>query len=174
MTTDLNNRKILDDGTVICNNSALIEMLYSGMDLNLAVSEPSDDVELYNLVDKFLDTNYGEIQIASEQIFKDVNWFDYWTTPDPYVSMDIEQYVFNRCKTTEEILRVQEELKRFKKHNMLPVLRHLVYLTDFWRERNIFWGVGRGSSVGSFILYLIGINRINPMDFDLGIDEFLK
>lgn len=174
MTINLKNRTILDDGTVICKNSALVEMLYSDLDLNLAVSEPSTDIELYNCADKLLDTNYGEIQSTSEKLFENVEWFNYWITPEPYISMNIEEYVYDRCKTTEEICRVQEELKLFEERNMLPVLRHLVYLTDFWREHNVFWGVGRGSSVGSFILYLIGINRINPIEFDLGIEEFLK
>lgn len=174
MTIDLKNRRIFNDGTVICKNSALVEMLYSGLDINLAVSEPDSDVELYNQADRLLDTDYGEITITNEQLFDNVNWFDYWTTPDPYADMDIEEYIYNRCKTTEEIVRVQKEMKLFKERNMLSVLCHLVYLTDFWRKNGIFWGVGRGSSVGSFVLYLIGINRINPLDFDIAIEDFLK
>ena len=57
---------------------------------------------------------------------------------------------------------------------MLPVLRHLVYMVDHFRREGITWGVGRGSSVSSFVLYLIGINRINPLEFGLDIKEFLK
>lgn len=174
MTIDLKNRRILDDGTVICTNSALVEILYSGSDLNLAVSEPDTDIELYNHADKLLDTNYGEIQTADDKLFENIRWFEYWTTPEPYASMDILEYIYNRCTSADEIIRVQEEMTLFEERDMLPVLRHLVYLTDFWRERNIFWGVGRGSSVGSFILFLIGINRINPLEFDIDIEEFLK
>jgi DNA polymerase III alpha subunit len=174
MTINLKDRTIFDDGTVICKNAALMEMLYAGQDLNLAVAEPNSDIELYNHSNKLLDTNYGELQIATDPLYENINWFEYWTTPDPYINMNIEEYVYDRCKTTEEVVRVQEELKLFEERNMFPVLRHLVFLTDTWREQKIFWGVGRGSSVGSFVLYLIGINRINPLDYDLGIEEFLK
>jgi DNA polymerase III alpha subunit len=42
------------------------------------------------------------------------------------------------------------------------------------RKNNILWGVGRGSSVASFVLYLIGIHRINSLFYNLPIEEFLK
>jgi DNA polymerase III alpha subunit len=57
---------------------------------------------------------------------------------------------------------------------MIPVLRQLLYMIDRWRESSVVWGVGRGSSVSSFVLYLIGINRINPRRFGLDASEFFK
>jgi len=48
------------------------------------------------------------------------------------------------------------------------------YLVDLMRENNIVWGVGRGSSVSSFVLFLIGIHRINSIYYDLDVEEFLK
>ena len=43
----------------------------------------------------------------------------------------------------------------------------MIFLVDTLRQNNVIWGVGRGSSVSSYVLYLIGINRINPMKFNL-------
>jgi DNA polymerase III alpha subunit len=57
---------------------------------------------------------------------------------------------------------------------MFTLLKYLKYLVDTMRTHNIVWGVGRGSSVASFILFLIGIHRINSLHYDLSIDEFLK
>ena len=57
---------------------------------------------------------------------------------------------------------------------MIPVLRHLAWIVYHLRKMEIVWGVGRGSSVSSLLLYLIGINRIDPMKFGLDISEFLK
>ena len=57
---------------------------------------------------------------------------------------------------------------------MYPVLRFLVYFTDTLRDKNIVWGVGRGSSVASYVLYLIGVHRINSIRYNLDITEFLK
>ena len=31
------------------------------------------------------------------------------------------------------------------------------------RENNIVWGVGRGSPVASYVLFLIGVHRINSI-----------
>jgi DNA polymerase III alpha subunit len=42
------------------------------------------------------------------------------------------------------------------------------------RKHNIVWGVGRGSSVASYVLYLIGVHKINSMYYDLDIEEFLR
>jgi DNA polymerase III alpha subunit len=42
------------------------------------------------------------------------------------------------------------------------------------RVNNIVWGVGRGSSVASYVLYLIGVHKIDSMYYDLDIEEFLR
>lgn len=171
---DLGNRLILDDGTVLCREAAIMELLYAGRDLSSALATPSDDIQMHNSSDQLLDTGYGEIDVAEGEILAGVDWFSHWMTPDPWSSADVAEICLSRCVNAEETARVNEELTLFKQRNMMPVLRHLLYLVDHWRQRGILWGVGRGSSVGSLVLFLIGINRINPLEFDLGIDEFLK
>ena len=171
---DLGNRLILDDGTVLCTDSTLVEMLYSGLDIGSALAVPSDDIQLYSSADKLLDTGYGDINVADGSIYSDVSWFKHWMTPEPYASMDVIEHCMSRCNTDAERQRAAEELELFDQRNMMPVLCHLVFLVDHWRQRKMLWGVGRGSSVSSFILYLICINRINPLEFDLDIEEFLK
>lgn len=171
---DLGDRKILNDGTVICSNKAILEMLYSDKSLEGVVAEPNDDIELYNKIDQYLDTNYGSIVTTKQELYKDINWFDHWLTPEPYNTLDVETEILSRCSTEQEFFRAQQELQLFKDRHMYPVLRHLVYLVDTWRANKVLWGVGRGSSVSSLVLYLIGINRINPLEFDLDIEEFLK
>lgn len=171
---DLKNRQILSDGTVLCNDSALLEILYSDQNLEAAIALPSNDIELYNRTDRYLDTNYGVLNTASDEVYKDANWFSYWVTPAPYNEIDVETEILNRCSSEAEFHRAKEELELFNQRNMYPVLQHLLYLVDHWRANGILWGVGRGSSVSSLVLYLIGINRINPLDFDLNIEEFLK
>ena len=69
---------------------------------------------------------------------------------------------------------VEEELAEFKKRNMYPLLQFLVYLVDFMRENKIVWGVGRGSSVASYVLYAIGVHKINPIQYGLDWREFLR
>jgi DNA polymerase III alpha subunit len=54
------------------------------------------------------------------------------------------------------------------------LLRYLKYFVDTMRANNVLWGLGRGSSVSSYVLYLLGVHKINSMFYDLDIREFLK
>lgn len=171
---DLGNRVILADGTVICEDSALVEMLYQDQSFDLVVAKPSSDVELFNRTVKSMDMAYNTIATATDCQYSTVRWFDHWLTPEQYKTIDIAQFCYERCSTVEEIERVQYELPLFEERDMVPVLQHLIYMVDHLRANEILWGVGRGSSVSSFILFLIGINRINPLKFGLDVREFLK
>ena len=94
--------------------------------------------------------------------------------PEQYKTMDIAQYVLNQCQGEAELQRAGKELLLFQERDMFVLLRYLKYLVDTMRKNNIVWGVGRGSSVASFVLFLLGIHRINSLYYDLSIDEFLK
>lgn len=97
-----------------------------------------------------------------------------WYMPEEYKNFDIAKYVLDRCTTDGELQRVAEELLKFQELEMFPMLCYCKYLVDTMRKHNIVWGVGRGSSVSSYVLFLIGIHRINSLHYDLSIDEFLK
>lgn len=97
-----------------------------------------------------------------------------WQMPIEYYNMDIAKWVLDQCKTEEELQRAGDELLKFHDRNMFSLLQYLKYLVDTMRSNNIVWGVGRGSSVASFVLFLIGIHRINSLFYQLSIDEFLR
>lgn len=97
-----------------------------------------------------------------------------WHMPEEYHKFDIAKYVLDQCKDEAELQRAGEELLKFQERGMFTLLQYLKYLVDVMRKNNIVWGVGRGSSVASFVLYLIGVHRINSLYYDLSIDEFLK
>jgi len=50
----------------------------------------------------------------------------------------------------------------------------LKYLVDTLRKNNVIWGVGRGSSVASYVLFLLGVHKIDSLYYNLDIEEFLK
>jgi DNA polymerase III alpha subunit len=97
-----------------------------------------------------------------------------WFMPDEYKTLDIAKWILEQCKTDAELQRTGIELLMFQERNLFPMLCYLKYLVDTMRKNNILWGVGRGSSVASFVLYLIGIHRINSLFYNLPIEEFLK
>ena len=112
-------------------------------------------------------------QNISVSEFDDMNQSN-WFMPDEYKSMDIAKYVLDLCTTDEELQRVGRELLLFQERNMFPLLRFCKYLVDTMRANNVVWGVGRGSSVSSYVLFLLGIHKINSLYYDLDIEEFLK
>ena len=70
--------------------------------------------------------------------------------------------------------RVDMELNLYKERGLIPILQVLVYVVDTLRKNSLVWGVGRGSSVASYVLYLIGIHKIDSLKYNLDIREFLK
>lgn len=97
-----------------------------------------------------------------------------WFIPEEYKRFDIAKYVLDQCQNEEELQRAGKELLMYQERDMFVLLQYLKYLVDTMRTNNIVWGVGRGSSVASFVLYLIGVHKINSLYYDLPIDEFLK
>lgn len=97
-----------------------------------------------------------------------------WHIPKDYKNLDIKQYCISLCKSQEELDRINLELDLYQYHNMLPVLNVMKYIVDTLRKNNVVWGVGRGSSVASYTLYLIGVHKIDSIKYKLPIEEFFK
>ncbi len=97
-----------------------------------------------------------------------------WNFPDQYKNMDIAKHILDQCKSDAELQRAGQELLQYQEKDMFMLLKYLKYLVDTMRENNIVWGVGRGSSVASFVLFLLGVHKINSLYYDLDIEEFLK
>jgi DNA polymerase III alpha subunit len=94
--------------------------------------------------------------------------------PDEYRHLDIAEHLLNLCTTQQELQRVGQELLLFQERDLFDLLRYLKYLVDVMRDHSVIWGVGRGSSVSSYVLYLLGVHRINSMYYDLDPEEFLR
>ena len=41
-------------------------------------------------------------------------------------------------------------------------------------QNQVIWGVGRGSSVASFVLYKLGVHKIDSLYYNLDVHEFLR
>ena len=103
-----------------------------------------------------------------------VEGLDKWFIPEPYDQLDVVGYVFGLCATEDEEVRVEEELLLYAEKELMNVLRFLIYLVDIARQHEIVLGVGRGSSVASYVLFLIGVHKINSIEYDLDVKEFLR
>jgi DNA polymerase-3 subunit alpha len=94
--------------------------------------------------------------------------------PDEYKSLDIADHVLAQCNSQSELQRCGQELLLYQERDLFDLLRYMKYLVDVMTANKIIWGVGRGSSVASFVLYKIGVHRINSLHYKLDIAEFLR
>jgi hypothetical protein len=97
-----------------------------------------------------------------------------WHMPKQYCDMDIAKHVLALCQTDAELQRCGHELMLYQERGLFDLLRYLTYLVDVMKQNQVIWGVGRGSSVASYVLYLLEVHRINSMLYDLDVAEFLR
>jgi DNA polymerase III alpha subunit len=156
----------------VFNEQDLFDALYKGyqfsVDDTILIEERTDSFrQLEQLLGfKFLEPYETHFEVtdydhACQQV---------WNMPDEYKQMDIEQWVLDQSSNQ----RVQDELVEYKARNMLDLLRWLKYFVDTCRANNIVWGVGRGSSVASYVLFLIGVHKIDSIKYNLDWQEFLR
>lgn len=98
----------------------------------------------------------------------------HWFMPQEYRDLDIAAHVVALCKTEAELQRVGQELLMYQERDLFNLLRYLKYLVDTLRQNRCIWGVGRGSSVASHVLYLLGVHRVDSLYYDLDPSEFLR
>lgn len=162
-------------GIQLLNEDDLCDVFYRDPEKVIKNAIVESAIEFSNYLEL---NNIPNIQLYNE-IQDDVNTYDKnnqnkWFMPNEYKDFDIAKYVLDLCNSDTELQRVGEELIKFQERDMFPLLCYCKYLVDTMRKYNIVWGVGRGSSVSSYVLFLIGIHRINSLHYDLSIDEFLK
>ena len=91
-----------------------------------------------------------------------------------YKDLDIAAYVLSLCSTDIELQRCGQELMLYQERGLFNLLKYLKYLVDTMRDNNLIWGVGRGSSVASYVLFKLGVHRIDSMYYELDPQEFLR
>lgn len=98
-----------------------------------------------------------------------------WNIAEEFKQLNIREYILQQHQLTDEqINRVDLELNEFYQRDLVDLLRFLAYLVSVLRSNDIIYGVGRGSSIASYVLYLLGVHRIDSFKFNLDIKEFLK
>lgn len=168
-------------GQAYTNTKELFELLYENPDLDIGRFQVEDPGQ-YN---QARETTYSDFPILQRYLPVDyreevpLELFDHyqqqnWYMPEEYKKIDIAQWLLDQCDTDSKLQRVGQELLLYQERNLFDLLRYLKYFVDTMRKNNVVWGLGRGSSVASYVLYLIGVHRIDSMYYDLDIEEFLR
>ena len=168
--------KINDYGDCTFTEQDAIDLLYNNPEFDISKLF-FDDIEKYTSSIKELGLDLPTIKTLpnreSLSEFDNKNIND-WHMPEKYYNIDVKKWLLEKTQTEEERDRVLIEYGLFEKKKFVKVLQFLIYFVDTLRANNIVWGVGRGSSVASFCLFLIGVHKINPMLYNLDITEFLR
>lgn len=162
-------------GNPIFQEKDLIELLYQDYtSFDNLIVENTESINKFEELEgknfKKFDSKLEEISIKDFDQVLQADWF----IPSEYLKFDIKKYCLSLCNSKEEITRVLEELKILEEKNMIPVLQTLKYIVDTLKKYNILWGVGRGSSVSSYVLFLLEVHRIDSIKYNLDYREFLR
>jgi DNA polymerase III alpha subunit len=168
MRTDIYDQIILSEKDLcnlyLQNPDRILSKTLIDTDINI-----NDELELTNIPELI---KYADSSESIEQF--DQRLQTNWHMPDEYQNLDIAKWVLDQCQTDSERQRVGEELLLYLDRNLFKLLQYLKYLVDTMRKHGIVWGVGRGSSVASYVLYLIGVHKIDSIYYSLDIEEFLR
>jgi DNA polymerase III alpha subunit len=162
---------------VVISETDMLDVIYRNQEIdNLVVDQP-DWIQKYNQNCKEFGlppiNNWREEADLDLDQYIEQNLSD-WSLPPEYAELDIELYMLSKCKTSAQQQRVAYELMEYEARGMQDVLRWMIYFTTTLRENNLVWGVGRGSSVSSYVLFLIGVHRVDSLKYELDLKEFLK
>ena len=168
--------KINETGDCIFTEQDAIDLLYTNPELDISKLF-FDDTKQYNNSIKDTGLDLQQLQTVPKRPtpakFDETNIAN-WFMPQKYHELNVLEWLLSKCQTDIEKKRVEQEYVLFEKKKFIKVLQFLIYFIDTLRANNIVWGVGRGSSVASFCLFLIGVHKINPLQYDLNITEFLR
>lgn len=164
---------------VVVNEDDVIDLIYKGKKIRHIVVSDSSWVSRFNRMSELFDipqnlTFDTESDKDPDEFIADCVGENGWYLPDEYINFDIHSDLISKCSTEEQVARVEMEYEEFEKRNMIPVLKFLRYFIDVMRKEKLIWGVGRGSSVASYILYLMDIHKVDSLKYDIPINEFLK
>ena len=164
-------------GQTYTTSNELCDLLYKNPTLDISLFQVEDSLEYNRSVAELhaeldLLDNYHKIDQTVEEFDNQLQ--RNWHMPEEYKQLDIASYVLGLCKEDYELQRVGQELLLYQERDLFDLLRYLKYLVDTLRKNNVVWGVGRGSSVASYVLFLLGVHKIDSLYYNLDVDEFLK
>ena len=163
-------------GNPIFNSIDIFKFLYQGKLTNLKdiTVDYSEDIEQLEQTAGFTFQKFNDqLDSISIEQFDSALQSD-WFMPVEYKDFDVEKWCLNKCTNQEQRDRVNAELDAFEERGMIPLLQWTKNFVDTCNENGIVWGVGRGSSVASFVLFLLGVHQIDSVKYNLDWQEFLR
>lgn len=178
LASQLTDRKLRFDGVSEVEPDQLARFLLLGVPPSLLrVTEETEDVV------KFNEQVSAEEQVKAvqrEPVQLDMSW----QLPEDYQQLDLADYILTKFEErlpelgySEELLaiaaaRIEHELEEVERRGMIEFMRTVIFIIDEMRRTGVIWGVGRGSSCASYLLFLIGLHVVDCVTMDIPAEEF--
>ena len=175
MYTQLTNRKLWYDGDSSYNESQIYQVLKQK---RVAwVDSMSEDIKAYNRLMP------AEDRIREKTSLSEIS--NAWIPEVDTITLDdIFDYVtYNHIKITKNMpddqaiqrdIRLAKELHLFQNTpDMMDMVKSIIYVVNTLTVSKQVWGVGRGSSVSSYLLYVIGAHDVDSFEYDLEVTDFI-
>jgi hypothetical protein len=167
-------------GQLVFSESDVCDLLMQGQEIeslkNVVVDDTVNLEQLSMLVERpdslltWAFPHNASISVSEFHLSQQMSWH----MPDEYKTLDIAAHVLTLCKSESELQRCGQELLLYQERTLFDLLRYLKYLVDVMSSNGIIWGVGRGSSVASYVLYKLGVHRVDSLYYNLDVTEFLR
>lgn len=178
LSTELDDRILRFDGVSVIHPDLLASAFLKGVaPSQLRVTHITPDVERFN-------ANVEEreaLHLAQdEQVKLDFSW----QLPEPHLSMDLQATVVARAVNKlieldyprelheKAIQRIQDELDEIERRGMVEFVKTIIYILDVFRKEGVVWGVGRGSSCASYVLFILGLHLVDCVKYNVPHTEF--
>lgn len=149
----------------------------------LLIAMARGDVKYVTAPSSLVDEYNKHVAKTQEILVKDTcNPLSYdWNIPAQYKSLDVVGYLCgahdilfeNDPEREAREIRLAQELVIYESQGLYDVLRAIIWIINTLTARDTVWGVGRGSSVSSYVLYVIGVHDVDSYAYNLDIDDFL-
>ena len=179
LSTELNDRILRFDGVSIIHTDQVEKFLLKGLKPSqIRVTELTPEIVHFN-------ENVTAAERLSDKLEEPISFSFTWKIPPEYLSLDVEQHVlavfgerlpglaYSDSQTEVAIARVAQELEEYNKRGLTNLLRVIIYVLDTFKKTEQVFGVGRGSSCASFILFLLGLHAVDPIKYEVPLEEFM-
>ncbi len=177
---DLKGYRIYFDGTVEAHDPEKThELLLLGLKpAQVSTKEITEDLALHN---SLVDSSEEKI-VTSKDVDQIVEGItpELYRIPNEYLNIDLKEFTLAKYRASLSgapesqiaIDRINTELEEIQKRGIENLFRTIIFVVDEFKKHEVVFGVGRGSSCACYILFLLGLNLVNPLKYDIPVDEF--
>lgn len=171
IATALRDRVLLGNGISVVEPDEIVNLMIAGVPLEKIQSiEINEELKQFNLRSDI------EISIFNED--QEINIDLSWLIPAEYLQLDLHTFFVDKLINIPRHLqeraevRILNELAEVKNRDFELGLKTIIYVVDELKRQQVIWGVGRGSSCASYLLFLLGLHCVDCLKFNIHYSEF--